>query len=607
MQSKIEQNNLDINLSESTRLAVVDPSQALFFEKNIPVIEEKIKRSFVYVPIEPQVTPLTSFVRSLHFIATDSALSAAKDSPRSSVSSSAMSFDSKERFREFDNADSVTATPIPTPKTALHLPLKNKPLVEQQRTAEHQRILAHESRNIRLSSISNLEDSQRDLYDAMVMIHNLLQDTESSPQVHARLKQALLKQESAYESQQLALACECYVDVINNYLLSPQFVEPFIINTCLNELLGMFSSECAAKKIDLRKMGHLLGEAEYLVSGRKAVLLYAIVNVLKNAIKFVVLSQRAAQITVALDALKGAAGYSVSIRDNGMGMTPDQVEHCFDGFDKKHHASIQGNGSGLSHIKQSLREAEGDITVSSEFTKGTTFKIIMPLTFLKKKENKVDYSLIHVLVVDDQFINLRLLMQQLIHIGLIKENIMTAQSKEAALELFIAKASTSQAFSFVLTDMRMPSPTDGLELIDSIRSYEKTENLKHKAKLIIISGNAPSVEDMDPRFDLADHTLVKGCENETIRSILSVHVDEINRNYLTSVLKTTLGEDAPSLVTKTIHEYYQTNTTEAINSARSTPFHMFAAKRRLSQIATSEAAASSSSMSPGFGGISEAD
>jgi len=99
-------------------------------------------------------------------------------------------------------------------------------------------------------------------------------------------------------------------------------------------------------------------------------------NLLSNAIKF---SPAGGLIWV-----KGKVvdmGYQVSIEDQGMGMTPDQVEKVFDKFYRvdASNTAIEGTGLGMSIVKYIVEAHGGKVWVESEFEKGTTVRFTMPV------------------------------------------------------------------------------------------------------------------------------------------------------------------------------------------------------------------------------------
>lgn len=66
----------------------------------------------------------------------------------------------------------------------------------------------------------------------------------------------------------------------------------------------------------------------------------------------------------------------LSLTDTGIGMTSEQLEHCFEEYwsDKK-----GGTGLGLATTRRIVEEHDGELTVVSEPGRGTSFTIYLPL------------------------------------------------------------------------------------------------------------------------------------------------------------------------------------------------------------------------------------
>jgi len=96
-------------------------------------------------------------------------------------------------------------------------------------------------------------------------------------------------------------------------------------------------------------------------------------NLLSNAIKF---TEPNGTISVRLKEEKGKAVVSVS--DTGCGIPPEIGKRIFDKFyqgDTSH--SSEGNGLGLALVKKVIDVLGGEISVSSEQGKGSTFTIVL--------------------------------------------------------------------------------------------------------------------------------------------------------------------------------------------------------------------------------------
>jgi signal transduction histidine kinase len=98
-------------------------------------------------------------------------------------------------------------------------------------------------------------------------------------------------------------------------------------------------------------------------------------NVLGNAIKF---SNENSLISISCHTKDDQV--VVSIKDNGIGMSRETINHIFDKFyqgDKSH--SEQGNGLGLSLVNRIVELCSGKIDIESELCNGSEFTIYLPI------------------------------------------------------------------------------------------------------------------------------------------------------------------------------------------------------------------------------------
>jgi signal transduction histidine kinase len=96
-------------------------------------------------------------------------------------------------------------------------------------------------------------------------------------------------------------------------------------------------------------------------------------NLVGNAIKF---TPSGGRIEVAVEAV--AEGVRVSVRDTGMGIAREQLEHVFDRFWQANRADRQGAGLGLAIAKAIVEAHDGAIGVESEVGRGTCFHFVIP-------------------------------------------------------------------------------------------------------------------------------------------------------------------------------------------------------------------------------------
>ena len=66
----------------------------------------------------------------------------------------------------------------------------------------------------------------------------------------------------------------------------------------------------------------------------------------------------------------------IEIRDNGIGISKENLDHIFDPFFT---TRAEGSGLGLSITYQIVHEHGGFIDVESEIGKGTSFRVNFPL------------------------------------------------------------------------------------------------------------------------------------------------------------------------------------------------------------------------------------
>ena len=152
----------------------------------------------------------------------------------------------------------------------------------------------------------------------------------------------------------------------------------------------------------------------------------------------------------------------ICVRDNGCGMTTDQLQHACEPFFTTR-ASGAGTGLGLSTVAGFIRQSGGDIRIESKVGEGTTVTLVLPAITSApsttnesaKQDPPTDGTTL--LLVDDQ--------QQIreitaMRLRLMGYNIETVGSGVEALQ-YIQQNGPPQ---IVLSDIRMPGAIDGIAL-----------------------------------------------------------------------------------------------------------------------------------------------
>jgi two-component system OmpR family sensor kinase/two-component system sensor histidine kinase BaeS len=97
-----------------------------------------------------------------------------------------------------------------------------------------------------------------------------------------------------------------------------------------------------------------------------------LVNLIANALRYTPPSGR-----VSVDARRVQGVVEVRVRDTGMGISPDALDHIFDRFYKS--AESRGAGLGLAIAKQLVEAHGGAISASSVVGKGTDIQFTLPI------------------------------------------------------------------------------------------------------------------------------------------------------------------------------------------------------------------------------------
>ena len=191
-----------------------------------------------------------------------------------------------------------------------------------------------------------------------------------------------------------------------------------------------------------------------------------LLNLISNACKFT--SEGSVSFSVAME----NSFLRFIVADTGSGISAEEMESLFEPFkrlDTTRNRKIQGTGLGLSICKNLVDLMGGSIRVVSEYGRGTSFTVLLPLVTGDEKamlpsgnNERTEYDpRVRVLVVDDNEINLSVAQGLLVDLYGVACDL--ADSGAKALELIV-----DNEYTLVFMDHMMPE-MDGIETTQRIR------------------------------------------------------------------------------------------------------------------------------------------
>ena len=193
-------------------------------------------------------------------------------------------------------------------------------------------------------------------------------------------------------------------------------------------------------------------------------------NLVNNAIKFT--ERGAIQVNANISGVAPTYQLAVQVVDSGIGIKADDLQKLFTNFqqiDNSTTREYEGTGLGLSISKQLIELMGGQIEVSSEYGKGSTFSFQIPLDVgdvnkIEKQHEDCSVSLenksLSILVVDDNETNLEVCAIFFAEQGVQVQSVNSGQLAIQAL--------TKKHFDIVLMDIEMPV-VDGVQCCAMIR------------------------------------------------------------------------------------------------------------------------------------------
>ncbi|MDV7212372.1 PAS domain S-box protein [Azotobacter beijerinckii] len=246
---------------------------------------------------------------------------------------------------------------------------------------------------------------------------------------------------------------------------------PFELETLMRDLAVVLSGNQGQKDIEV--MYDLAPSLPPRLIGDSLRLQQVLINLAGNALKFTLQGQVVLSIAT-LERANDSIRLRIAVSDTGIGISPDQLEHIFEGFTQAEASTTRrfgGSGLGLVISQRLVRLMGGELQVQSEPGKGSLFwfdlDFAVPHDTPAKTASPPNTPPIHVLVVDDTPLVGELLMRTGAALGWRAEH---ASGGTQAVEQVNAARQRGEPYDVVLMDWRMHD-LDGLSAAQLIQEH----------------------------------------------------------------------------------------------------------------------------------------
>ena len=350
---------------------------------------------------------------------------------------------------------------------------------KREKQAEAERHKAEESNKAKSIFLSNMSHDIRTPMNAIIGYVNLASEEDTDlPTVREYLSK--IKTSSRH-----LLALINDVLEMSRIESGKMDLEPIAVDLkkSMDELKDMFSTQMIEKSIDYTvTCDKVTNPCVYCDKNR---LNRVLLNLISNAYKF---TPEGGKITVRLEEKEhdkeGYGSYLLSVKDSGIGMTPEFAAKVFEAFERERTSTvskIEGTGLGMAITKGIVDLMGGTIKVNTEPEKGTEFVISLHLPIVEEipeEEEREETSLqpeneifrgMHLLLVEDMEINREIALMLLTRFGFTADT--ATNGREAVDKIAASKPGQYQC---ILMDIQMPV-MDGYEASRAIRALDNKE------------------------------------------------------------------------------------------------------------------------------------
>ena len=251
---------------------------------------------------------------------------------------------------------------------------------------------------------------------------------------------------------------------------------PFDLRVLLDSCCGILEGQITERNITFTKQ---IGPFwhPYLV-GSELHIRQVLINILSNAVKYTPdggeINFRARETLFE----EGLVHLRMEIKDNGIGMSEEFMQHIFEPFTQEQRTSrttYKGTGLGMAITKKLVDQMHGSLDVESEPGKGSTFILRLSLPVGEcpanapdpmEEKRAPDLKGLHLLLAEDNELNAEIAVTLLEEQG---AKITAVTNGKEALETI--QNAAPRTYDAILMDVMMPE-MNGLEAARCIRAFE---------------------------------------------------------------------------------------------------------------------------------------
>lgn len=342
--------------------------------------------------------------------------------------------------------------------------------VQSQQRLQEARIMAEKAAKLKEDFLANMSHEIRTPLNAMLGFSELLETTnlDADQQEFLRL---------------IRTAGKNLLTIVNDILdiskIEAGMIQLESIPFSIQMLTASIKAMCQGAATDkgLQLIVEVDPNLPTVFMGDPTRLTQILLNLINNAIKFT----KQGSVTLLIEQGERKTSASIPVRfivqDTGIGMAREALPTIFERFqqaDKFTTRYYGGTGLGLNIVKSLTELQKGSVSVESTLGKGSRFTVEIPYVLAKEQINfnqphiltpRSSQRVVRVLVVEDNLMNQKLVLQVLKHLGYQGQ---VADDGRKAIDIL-----QKDTFDIILMDLQMPV-MDGYETTRYIRSKINT-------------------------------------------------------------------------------------------------------------------------------------